>query len=153
MTASEMWCFLRNLPLLIGGLIPRKQPHWRLLLMLIDIIDIVFAPAITENLSHFLLFPEKQLLPKHHFLMHYARCLRNSGPPVIYWSMRFESRHQTFKDLAKTTNCFKNICKTLVKLLVLQLTCVRMTHCLVSAGYYSFKPTSVAAHSLTDGGH
>lgn len=120
--------FLRNLPLLIGGLIPREQPHWYLLLMLLDIMDIVFAPAVTENLSHFLshlveehhfyfkeLFPDKQLLPKHHFLVHYARCLQMSGPPVRYWSMRFESRHQIFKDMARTTNCFKNLCKTLAK--------------------------------------
>jgi hypothetical protein len=29
--------------------------------------------------------------------------------------MRFEARHQIFKDLAKSTHCFKNICLTLAK--------------------------------------
>jgi len=128
MSASEMWCFLRNLPLLIGSFIPRQQMHWRLLLMLLEIIDIVFSPAITDNLCHFLghlveehhcyfkkLFPDKQLLPKHHFLVHYVKCLQMSGPAVRYWSLRFEARHQIFKDMARTTNCFKNICKTLAK--------------------------------------
>ena len=128
MSASEMWCFVRNLPLLIGFSVPREQPHWNLLLMLLDIMDIVFAPALTESLVHFLshlveehhsyfreIFPEKRLLPKHHFLVHYAKCMQMSGPPVRYWSMRFEARHQIFKEMARTTHCFRNICKTLAK--------------------------------------
>lgn len=127
MSASEMWCFLRNITLLIGHRVPREQEHWILLLKLLDICDIVFAPAITENMCNFLvhlvqehhvhlkelLGSEKRLLPKHHFMVHYAMCMRNSGPPVRYWSMRFEARHQVFKDLAKSTHCFKNLCKTL----------------------------------------
>lgn len=206
MTASEMWCFLRNLPLLIGGLIPRDQPHWRLLLMLLDITDIVFAPAITENLSNFLshlveehhcyfkeLFPDRQLLPKHHFLVHYPRCLKMSGPPVRYWSMRFEGRHQIFKDMARATNCFKNLCKTLAKRFqrglsyrlisrsfsdvcetgpaeevvvkdfaasVCETICSATNVCQndtvfsvswVKIGHYTFKPTAVAVHAMSDG--
>lgn len=128
MSASEMWCFLRNLPLLVGNLIPREQEHWQLLKMLLDITDIVLAPTITANLCSYLgrlvedhhtyfktLFPGKQLTPKQHFLVHYAKCLEMSGPPVRYWTMRFEARHQIFKDLAKNTNCFKNVCQTLAK--------------------------------------
>jgi hypothetical protein len=128
MSASEMWCFLRNLPLLIGSLIPREQGHWNLLKLLLDIADIVFAPVVSDNLGSFLshliaehhsyfkeLFPDRQLLPKHHFLVHYARSLKMIGPPVRYWCMRFEARHQVFKELARTTNCFKNVCKTLAK--------------------------------------
>jgi hypothetical protein len=70
MSASEMWCFLRNLPLLIGSLIPREQEHWKLLLILLDITDIVVAPVITENLSSFLshLVEEHHLYFKHLFL-------------------------------------------------------------------------------------
>jgi hypothetical protein len=126
MSASEMWCFLRNLPLLIGHLIPREQEHWNLVKMLLDITDIVLAPEVTPNLSSYLvhlveehheyfkkLFPDKKITPKQQFLVHYAKCLVMSGPPVRYWTMRFEARHQIFKDFAKNTNCFKNVCKPL----------------------------------------
>jgi hypothetical protein len=127
MSASEMWCLLRNITFLIGHHVPREQEHWLLLLKLLEICDIVFAPSVTEGLCNYLghlveehhvqlaelLGTDKRLLPKHHFLVHYAMCMRNSGPPVRYWSMRFEGRHQVFKDLAKSTNCYKNLCKTL----------------------------------------
>ena len=96
MSASEMWCFLRNITLLIGHRIPREQEHWILLLKLLDICDIVFAPAITESMCDFLvhlvhehhvhlkelLGSEKRLLPKHHFMVHYAMCMRNSDQPL-----------------------------------------------------------------------
>ena len=29
MSASEMWCFLRNLPVMIDRHIPREQEHWK----------------------------------------------------------------------------------------------------------------------------
>ena len=134
MSASEMWCFLRNLPLMIGNRVPRDNKYWNLLLMLLDIIDIVFAPRITNELSNFLmhliddhhsffkeLFPDKRLLPKHHFLVHYPRCLVASGPPVRYWCMRFEARHKFFKEVGKQTHCYINICKTLAKRFQLSL--------------------------------
>ena len=44
-----------------------------------------------------------------HFLFLYDRC----GPLVRYWCMRFEGKHNYFKDLAHHVKCFKNIAKTL----------------------------------------
>ena len=124
MSASEMWCFLRIITMLIGHHVPREQQHWKLLLLFLDITDIVLAPTITNNLSNFLsrlveehhnlfksLFPDKRLIPKHHFLIYYSTCLKSCGPPVRYWSMRFEDRHQIFKEMARSTKCYKNICK------------------------------------------
>jgi hypothetical protein len=126
MSASDMWCFVRNLPLMIGHKIPRDNAYWKLLLMLLDIADIVFAPAITKKLSYFLahliddhhayfkeLFPDERLLPKHHFSVHYPTCLVKSGPPVRYWCVRFEARHSFLKELAKLSHDYRNICQTL----------------------------------------
>lgn len=128
MSASEMWCLIRNLPLMIGDHVPRDDKYWKLLLMLLDIVDIVFAPSITIPLSTFLrrlihdhhsyfkeIFLDKRLLPKHHFLVNYPRCLIASGPPVRYWCMRFEARHKFFKDVASQSHCYVNISKTLAK--------------------------------------
>ena len=41
-----MWCLIRNLPLMIGDLIPENNKHWELILSLLQIISIIFAPAI-----------------------------------------------------------------------------------------------------------
>jgi hypothetical protein len=38
-----------------------------------------------------------------------------SGPPSQHWCMHFEARHNFFKELARVSRCFKNICKTLAK--------------------------------------
>ena len=35
------------------------------------------------------------------------------GPVCHFWSMRFESKHSYFKDVARRVKCFKNIPKTL----------------------------------------
>lgn len=35
------------------------------------------------------------------------------GPLVRYWCMRFEGKHNYFKDLAHRVKCFKNIPKTM----------------------------------------
>jgi hypothetical protein len=128
MSASEMWCFVRNLPLFIGHFIPRDEPHWKLLLIFLDICDIVFSPATSKNLCSYLshliaehhslfkeIFPNNALIPKHHFMIHYPQCLLKSGPSVRYWAMRFEARHNFFKELGRISRCYKNICKTLAK--------------------------------------
>ena len=51
-----------------------------------------------------------------HYIVHvllllctYYRC----GPMTRYWCMRFEGKHNYFKDLSQKTKCFKNIAKSL----------------------------------------
>lgn len=141
MTASECWCLTRNLPCIVGHKVPRDDPHWKLLMFLLDILDIVFAPKVNDGLAtqlaylvaehhEFLLqiYPDKRLTPKHHFLLHYASALVKCGPPCRYWCMRFEARHNFFKKVARITNCFKNIAKTLAKRSQLALANAFLTH-------------------------
>ena len=45
-------------------------------------------------------------------LMHFVH---RFGPPVRFWCMRFESKHNYFKDLAHRVKCFKNIPKTMAE--------------------------------------
>ena len=139
LNAAEAMCLIRNLPLMIGSKIPREEPHWQLLTMLMGIMDIVFAPEITYGLTSYLshlisdhhahfkvLYPLKRLLPKHHFMIHYPSTMTRCGPPTAYWCMRFEGKHYFFKQLARATNCFKNICKSLAKRSQLSLASVVM---------------------------
>ncbi len=162
MSASEMWCFLRVLPRLIGHLIPREEPHWKLLLLFLDICDIVFSPVITTNLCSYLshlivehhayfkeVCPQNALLPKHHFMVHYPRCLVNSGPSIRYWCMRFEARHNFFKELGRISRCYKNICKTLAKRFQFALAVSFMSGQLHTPLEHTGTSTQVLVDSLT----
>ena len=125
-TATQMWCLIRSLPLLIGDKVPEEHPYFDLLLQLLECMDFIFCPEITigetfflkhlikEHHEYFLaLFPDRTLKPKHHFMTHYPQQIRLLGPLVHFWTMRFEAKHRFFKRLAHIVCNFKNILKTL----------------------------------------
>ena len=125
--AAESWCLIRNLPSMIGSLIPEGDAHWRLLLMLLDCMDAIFAPTITVGLICQLefnleehhpqfktIYPEKRFILKHHFMLHYPEFMVKYGPLTRYWCMRFEAKHRFAKELASVVCNFKNICKTIM---------------------------------------
>lgn len=58
------------------------------------------------------LYPLNNLIPKHHFMIHYPACIRQIGPLVHVWTMRYEAKHKFFKLSIKN---FKNITKSLAK--------------------------------------
>ncbi len=86
-TASQMWCLLQVLPFLVGDLVDKRSQHWRLFILLKEICCIVFASVVTYGLAVFLkqlitehhtLFRQvydRNLLPKHHFMIHYPRMM------------------------------------------------------------------------------
>ena len=51
--------------------------------------------------------------PKMHFLTHYPRAIYLLGPPMSYWTARFESRHRLAKNAATSAKNFKNISLTI----------------------------------------
>ncbi|XP_032366042.1 uncharacterized protein LOC116684672 [Etheostoma spectabile] len=124
-TASQTWCLLRLLPLMIGDLVPEGNQHWELFLSLLCCMELIFSPALTHGAIIFLgyliqehhclfldLYPNRHLKPKHHFMLHYPRAIRKLGPIVHFWSMRFEAKHGFFKRVSHVTCNFRNICKT-----------------------------------------
>ena len=105
---------------------PEGNAYWRLLLLLLQIVNIVFSPVITEGmticLKHLIidhhrlfkeLYPQQKLIPKHHFMIHYPRIIRKIGPILHFWSTRFEAKHKCF--FKNTVKNFKNITKTLAQ--------------------------------------
>jgi hypothetical protein len=125
--AAECWCLVRNLPFKIGSQIPISDPNWQLLIYLLHCMSIIFAPQVTENLADYLsylveehheyfkfLYPMMSLLPKHHFMMHYATQTKRFGPLVNYWctGMRFEGKHRFGKQVSSVCRNFKIICKS-----------------------------------------
>lgn len=99
-SASQMWCLLRLLPLMIGDLIPLGNKYWNLLLLLLQCMEFIFSPSITPGATIFLayiiqehhslfleLYPHLHLRPKHHFMLHYPRAIMKLGPIVHFWAM------------------------------------------------------------------
>lgn len=125
LNSIQTLCLVKNLPLLLGDIVPPGHKHWSLLLMLLQIMNIVFSPCLTSGLTVYLkhliadhhklfkyLYPHKNLIPKHHYMIHYPSSIRKIGPLLYMWSMRFEAKHKMFKDFFKN---FKNITKSLAK--------------------------------------
>lgn len=53
------------------------------------------------------------LTPKCHYLIHYSRLLLCYGPLRSLWCLRFEGKHQYFKQVASACKNFSNISSTL----------------------------------------
>jgi len=81
-----MWTLGRLLPVMIGHKIPEENAHWLHYLELLDIVDLLFSPIVgpetpgylelllQQNLKTFThLYPDHNVLPKMHFLIHTAR--------------------------------------------------------------------------------
>ena len=82
-----------------------KSTGFRLLLKCLDISNIILAPKINcAWLAHWrtLIIEHHQLVKllspsavrlKFHFLVHYSLAIQVYGPPIHYFTMRFESLH------------------------------------------------------------
>ena len=84
--AAQMWLLGRILPLLIGEKVPDDDEKWQLFLKLMEIVDHLFSPKITEDQCAYLcalindhhqdfvaLYPDYSVLPKFHFMTHMPR--------------------------------------------------------------------------------
>lgn len=116
LSASEMLCLFRYLGLIIGDLIPENDKHWKIYILLRQIIDIVTSPRITKEDANFLKnliqnFLElyialgERLKPKFHILVHYPNLLLKNGPLVCFWSMTFEAKHEELKQSSTSNSC------------------------------------------------
>ena len=50
-------------------------------------------------------YPERTIIPKMHYMVHYPSQIRQFGPLIHTWTMRYEkcaSRHGNFKNICKT---------------------------------------------------
>jgi hypothetical protein len=80
LTASEMLSLFRYLPVILGPFIQMGDRHWALFLQLQTLVDIAYAPSLTDSMldyfeelyeDHMLLYkklyPEIPVQPKQHF--------------------------------------------------------------------------------------
>jgi hypothetical protein len=124
--AAQSWCLIRMFPLLFGDIFPEGHPHYSFILLLLSIMDIIFAPVLTPAHSYILeelisqfyfefnyLFPGVNPINKFHHLIHYPDIIRQHGPPIRYWCMRYEAFQGIVKRKAQLNCNFKNISKSI----------------------------------------
>lgn len=123
-SASEMYNLFMHLGLIIGDLFDIcEAPEWCIYISLREIISIAHQKVLHINQHEHLesLISEHHenyikyfgaLKPKHHFMTHYSRIQKTVGPLSQLSSIRFESFHRKFKNIAKHTQCRKNILQT-----------------------------------------
>ena len=44
-----MWCLGRLLPVMLGECVPKEDEKWECFLLLLTIVDYIFAPVISKN--------------------------------------------------------------------------------------------------------
>jgi hypothetical protein len=123
--AIQNWCLLRLFPILIFKWVNCEDKVWELFLMLRELVLLIVAPKLSVDQvgylkclieqyleARFVLFPDDNLRPKHHYLLHYPHLILQFGPLIRLWTMRFESKHKYFKQCIKKLQNFKNVCKT-----------------------------------------
>lgn len=128
--AVQNWCLLRMLPVLIGDKIenPGDNDIWQLVLQLREIVELICSPAISTGQIAYLrviideylhcrkqAFPNRPLMPKHHYVSHYPELIVQFGPLIRLWTLRFESKHTYFKQCLRKLRNFKNPCSTLAE--------------------------------------
>lgn len=126
-SASQMMALSREFAMLIGDKIPESDPQWLLFLTLIRICSIAVAPHCSPDLIAYLtiaveeylrlfrdLYPSRNLIPKQHYMVHYASQIEKFGPLIHSWTMRQESKLSFFKRVSRSGN-YKNVPKTVAR--------------------------------------
>ncbi|XP_072142066.1 uncharacterized protein [Dermacentor andersoni] len=125
-SATQCFCLFCHLALFVGECVPSEDEVWQLYLLLRDITDIIMCRKLPVSYIAYLqrkiqlflldfsrLFPSVSFPCKMHYLIHYPSIMQKFGPLILLWAMRFEAKHQYFKDIARKIHNFKNLCHTL----------------------------------------
>ena len=86
--AAQAWLLARILPLLVGDYIPDDDEQWQNFLRMMDIVDRLFSPKISEDDATYIkwlisdhhqefcrLYPTMSVIPKMHFMLHMPRLM------------------------------------------------------------------------------
>ena len=144
LSATHFWTLIRIFPIIFGQKL-NGNIYYRHYLDLIEIFFLLNATSFKEQeilqieekiylyLTKFKqLYPTEKLMPKYHFMIHYGWAIRTIGPPILYSTMRFESKHSFFKTADNAIHNHINLTKSLAyKHQDLQL------YYLISPNYYT----------------
>lgn len=75
-----------------------------------------FRELLPIHLTHFKkLYPELNIIPKQHFMVHIPNMVRQNGPLYLNSCLKYELRNRSIKRPAQAISCFQNITKTLTE--------------------------------------
>lgn len=127
-TAMQCWCLLRLFPLLVGEKVPENDEKWEVVLKLMFMVEAVCSPVFSKADIVFLgdiveeflqtMYEEQfsevsKVKPKGHYTLHYPYQTLHFGPLVNCWTLRFEGKHNYFKEFGHMLKNRKNVCKSL----------------------------------------
>lgn len=118
--AAQSMCLFRNIPFVLHRYATNSKlkEAWECYQALLQICEIVYSNEVTESdldrlqklvELHLDLFKKvfrTALIPKQHFLLHYATIIRKVGPLIYFNMMRFDAKHRPFKIFRNATNNF-----------------------------------------------
>lgn len=123
--ASQIYCLMKNLPFIFYEFKHKMEREWKTMETLLQIMQILYSVRIPEtdvkrlenlirtHLSDLVVVHSLKLIFKHHQLVHYPNRIRESGPVIHGWMMRYEAKHKCFTNHAHTMNNFINVAKSL----------------------------------------
>lgn len=123
--AAQSMCLFIHLPFVLYDFRCELEPVWICIMSLQKILQIITSRKITqtdlENLKQSIFdhlynvqkIFNTNLLPKHHFLTHYPTVIQSMGSVKLLSTIRFEAKHQEFKQFAKNSKNFKCFSHTL----------------------------------------
>lgn len=126
-SASQINCITLHLPFIFFEYRDQLKRAWPVMTDLLRCVQIVRSTEIDQpnvvrlkkkTTSHYDGVKEifiVKLKPKQHMFIHYASIIEMQGPPIQFWMMREENKHQIFTGYARGTNNFVNIPKTLAE--------------------------------------
>ncbi|KAJ8671095.1 hypothetical protein QAD02_002354 [Eretmocerus hayati] len=128
-TASQIKRLINIFPVVVADAMKKRayfDPVWRMFLALRNVCSLASASAMSRGqVSLFKTyceeyiklrvkcFPKVQLRPKHKYLMHYFDLIHHFGPPSKNSTLRFEGKHNYFKQAAEQIQNYKDITQTL----------------------------------------
>lgn len=125
--ASQIYCIVTHVPFIFNDKRQQLKEVFPILESLLQCMRIIFSSSLSksdvdvlkENIKNHLFgiidIFKVNLIPKHHFLLHYPDVISKIGPVINNWMMRYEAKHKVFTTLAKQTNNFVNLSKTLAE--------------------------------------
>ncbi len=121
LTAASTWTFLRCFPIIASSLNLNSLSTWPVIEILLRLTSNLVSRKFTDKsivickslaiqyvTLYKNLFPSSSFIPKMHYLLHIVDSIPHLGPPISYWTMRFEGKHKYFKSVTLHSN-FRNI--------------------------------------------
>lgn len=122
-SASQMKCLMQHIPYIFFAFKnnPSLESAWACINSMLKILRISYSSTITESdINDLETFVEShlktiqlcfaiKLIPKHHFMTHYAEIIRRSGPLCHMSTLRYEMKHKGLTNTMKNNNNFKNV--------------------------------------------